>query len=192
MIETAKGIPNFNEQGKLPYKCYEVTLVEIKEHFVDKFPNSKTRQSRFDCFMRFYRELLINVKSCIRILIDGSFVENECNPNDVDFVIVLDSLKYDDFERVYLHTEFLFKDLMREEFKKLKEQNNFDLMYGSDFFNYGCDFFPLVVEEKSSKDYSTYLRAKNRWIRQWSHDRKNIEKGFLNLKVDYEEDLNGI
>ena len=31
MIEIAKGIPEFDEPGNLPHKCYEVTLEEIKE-----------------------------------------------------------------------------------------------------------------------------------------------------------------
>lgn len=141
MIETAKGIPEFQENGYLPHKCYEVTLEEIKEKLVDNFPNSQTRQSRFECFMRFYRELLENVKSCIRILIDGSFVENNPNPNDIDLVIVIDSTKYNDYERFYIENEFVFKNVLRDEFKPLKEQENFDLMYKSDFFKYGCDFF---------------------------------------------------
>lgn len=46
--------------------------------------------------MRFYKDLLKNVKSCIRLLIDGSFVENKVNPNDIDFVIIIDSTKYND------------------------------------------------------------------------------------------------
>lgn len=93
---------------------------------------------------------------------------------------------------VYLETEFRLKDIIREEFKILKKQNNPDLIYKSDFFKYGCDFFPMVFEEKTSIDYPLYLRAKRRWIRDWGHDRKNNEKGFLNLKVDYEVDFNGI
>ena len=94
MIETAIGIPEFQENGYLPHKCYEVTLDEIKEKLVDNFPNSQTRQSRFECFMKFYKELLENVKSCIRILIDGSFVENNPNPNDIDVLnISLDNIR---------------------------------------------------------------------------------------------------
>ena len=188
MIETAIGIPEFQENGYLPHKCYEVTLEEIKEKLVDNFPNSQTRQSRFECFMRFYRELLENVKSCIRILIDGSFVENNPNPNDIDLVIVIDSTKYNDYERFYIENEFVFKNVLRDEFKPLKEQENFDLMYKSDFFKYGCDFFPLVKEEKDSKDYLNYIGAKKYWIKQWGHDRFHVEKGFLNLKVNYEDD----
>ena len=192
MIETEKGIPNFQQNGYLPYKCYEVTLNEIKEKLVDNFPDSKTRQSRFECFMRFYKDLLKNVKSCIRILIDGSFVENEQNPNDIDFVIILDSTKYNDYEKFYLHNEFEFKRVLRDEFKILKEQKNFEVMYKSDFFKYGCDFFPVVKEEKNSKDYSSYMGLKRYWIKQWGHDRHHVEKGFLNLKVNYEEDFNEI
>ena len=186
MIETAKGIPDFQENGYLPHKCYEVTLEEIKEKLVDNFPDSKTRQSRFECFMRFYKELLENVKSCIRILIDGSFVENNPNPNDIDLVIVIDSTKYNDYERFYIDNEFVFKNVLRDEFKPLKEQENFDLIYESDFYKYGCDFFPLVKEEKDSRDYINYISMKKYWIRQWGHDRFHVEKGFLNLKVTYE------
>lgn len=192
MIETAIGIPEFQENGYLPNKCYEVTLDEIREKLVDNFPNSETRQSRFECFMRFYKELLENVKSCIRILIDGSFVENNPNPNDIDLVIVIDSTKYNDYERFYIENEFVFKNVIRDEFKPLKEQENFDLMYKSDFFKYGCDFFPLVKEEKDSKDYLNYISLKKYWIRQWGHDRFHVEKGFLNLKVNYEEDTDEI
>lgn len=192
MIETAQGIPDFQENGYLPHKCYEVTLEEIKEKLVDNFPDSKTRQSRFECFMKFYKELLKNVKSCIRILIDGSFVENNPNPNDIDFVIILDSTKYNNYEEFYLYTEFEFKSVLRDEFKPLKEQENFKLMYESDYFKYGCDFFPVVKEEHNSKDYSSYIALKRYWFKKWGHDRNNVEKGFLNLKVNYEEDINEI
>ena len=61
-----KNVFEFNESGLLPQGCHEITLEEIKKYFVDNFPESTTRQSRFDCFMRFYKDLLKNVKSCIR------------------------------------------------------------------------------------------------------------------------------
>lgn len=176
----------------MPHKCYEVTVKDIKEKLVDNFPDSKTRQSRFECFMTFYKELLKNVKSCIRILIDGSFVENNPNPNDIDLVIVIDSTKYNDYERFYIDNEFVFKNVLRDEFKPLKEQENFDLIYESDFFKYGCDFFPLIKEEKDSMDYANYMGMKRYWVRQWSHDRFHVEKGFLNLEVTYEDDTDEI
>ena len=94
--------------------------------------------------MRFYKDLLKNVKSCIRLLIDGSFVENKVNPNDIDFVIIIDSTKYNDYERFYIENEFNFKNLLRDEFNQLKEQENYYLMYDSDFFN----FFTYVCFKK--------------------------------------------
>ena len=57
MIESENIVPNFDENGNLPLKCYEVTLDEIKEKFVDAFPNSKTRKSRFECFLDFIEDL---------------------------------------------------------------------------------------------------------------------------------------
>ena len=63
MIESVNFVPNFDENGNLPLKCYEVTLDEIKEKFVDAFPNSKTRKSRFKCFLDFVKDLRKNVKS---------------------------------------------------------------------------------------------------------------------------------
>lgn len=187
-----KNVFEFNESGLLPKGCHEITLEEIKKYFVDNFPESTTRQSRFDCFMRFYKDLLKNVKSCIRLLIDGSFVENKVNPNDIDFVIVIDATKYNDYERFYIENEFNFKNLLRDEFNQLKEQENHDLMYDSDFFNYGCDFFPLVKFDKNSEEYSDYKYLKGYWEKQWGHNRGNIEKGFLNINVNYEDDFDGI
>lgn len=57
-----ENIFKFNELGLLPPGCHEVTLIDIKTFFVDNFPESKTRQSRFDCFIIFYKDLLKNVK----------------------------------------------------------------------------------------------------------------------------------
>ena len=62
MIESVNFVPNFDENGNLPLKCYEVTLDEIKEKFVDAFPNSKTRKSR-QMFLDFVKDLRKNVKS---------------------------------------------------------------------------------------------------------------------------------
>ena len=41
-------------------------------------------------------------------------------------------------------------------------------------------------------DYSTYMGMKRYWVRQWGHDRFHVEKGFLNLKVTYEDDADEI
>lgn len=190
MIEIAKGIPEFDEQGNLPHKCYEVTLEEIKEKLVDNFPDSNTRQSRFECFMAFYNDLLSNVKSCVRLLIDGSFVTNKKNPRDVDFVIIVDSLKLTKSEKFYLEDILAKKDNLKREFLRYE---NFvkrgmlheSSLYNLEFYKMGCDFFQVVKYDTSHFMHTEYIKERDEWISWWGHQRNGIEKGFLNLPVDY-------
>ena len=140
-----ENIFKFNELGLLPPGCHEVTLMDIKTFFVDNFPESKTRQSRFDCFIKFYNDLLKNVKSCIRLLIDGSFVENKVNPYDVDFVIVIDSKRLTEDEDNYLKYMMEKKQSYRNEYDYFKNQYecgliSIDKLYELKLFHFGCDF----------------------------------------------------
>ena len=159
MIGITKGIPEFQENGYLPHNCYEVTLDEIKEKLVDNFPDSKTRQSRFDSFMEFYKELLKNVKSCIRILIDGSFVSNKLNPYDVDFVIILDGNNLTEDESNYLIEKVIYKKELREEYDNLKEkvkkgEIEYSYLYNLELYEYGCDFFPVLKYYPNQIEYA--------------------------------------
>ena len=190
LIETARGIPDFDENGNLPHKCYEVTLDEIKEKLVDNFPNSRTRRSRYECFMKFYKELTTNVKSCIRLLIDGSFVTNKENPRDVDFVIIIDSLKLTKSEKNYLEEILFKKDSLKKEFLQYEQfvelgMLHEDSLYNLRFYKMGCDFFQVIKYNHSHLLYENYTKELDAWIRWWGHQRDNTEKGFLNLPVNY-------
>lgn len=196
MIETAKGIPEFNELGNLPHKCYEVTLEDIKEKLVDNFPNSKTRISRFECFLRFYNELVTNVKSCTRLLINGSFVRNIDDPYDIDFVIVIDSKKLTIEEHVYLNQINHIKNQFRAEYDHYKELYEQDLiskesLYQLDLFKFGCDFFRMDKLYEPHPMYDKYLEKKEYWIDWWGHDRDKNPKGFLDLKILNGGELSG-
>lgn len=196
MIETAKGIPEFNELGNLPHKCYEVTLEDIKEKLVDNFPNSKTRISRFECFLRFYNELVTNVKSCTRLLINGSFVRNIDDPYDIDFVIVIDSKKLTIEEHVYLNQINHIKNRFRAEYDHYKELYEQDLiskesLYQLDLFKFGCDFFRMDKLYEPHPMYDKYLENKEYWIDWWGHDRDKNPKGFLDLKIFNGGELSG-
>lgn len=195
MIETDKGIPDFEDNGNLPHKCYEVTLEDIKEKLVDNFPNSKTRASRFECFMKFYRELTTNVKSCTHLLIDGSFVTDKENPRDVDFTIIVDSLKLTKTEKDYLEQKLYEKKELKQEFLMFEEivdkgMLNEDSLYNLRFYKMGCDFFQMTKYPSSHFLYEDYVDDKKYWIDWWGHKRDGCEKGFLNLIVDYEGDVN--
>ena len=195
MIETDKGIPNFDDNGYLPHKCYEVTLEDIKEKLVDNFPNSKTRKSRFECFLKFYNELIKNVKSCTTFLIDGSFVTNKVNPRDVDFTVTIDTSKLTNNELQYLNKKLHEKTEIRKEFKyyekyvtqgMIKEES----LYNLKFYKMGCDFFYIEKYPMNHQLFKKYLENKEEWIEFWGHDRNENKKGFLKLIVDYEGDLN--
>ena len=193
MIEIDKGIPNFDENGNLPHKCYEVTLDEIKEKLVDNFPNSKTRASRFECFLKFYKELTRNVKSCTVFLIDGSFVTNKQNPRDVDFTITIDSLRLTENEVKYLNKKLREKTRMRKEFlnfEKIVKQGMIkeESLYNLRFYKMGCDFFYITKYPKNHPQFNKYLNKKKEWIDWWGHDREGEQKGFLKLIADYEGD----
>ena len=194
MIETAKGIPEFQDNGYLPHKCYEVTLEEIKEKLVDNFPNSKTRASRFECFLKFYNELTENVKSCIRLLIDGSFVTNKNDPWDVDFVIIVDSLKLTQSEKNYLKDILSEKKIMKQEFLQYENFVKLGMLHESSLYNLrfykmGCDFFQVVKYDSSHFLYGEYIQERDDWISWWGHQRNGDKKGFLNLPVKYGGDL---
>lgn len=190
LIETAKGIPEFNEEGCLPHKCYEVTLDEIKEKLVDNFPNSKTRQSRYEGFLKFYGELTKNVDSCIQILIDGSFVESKLNPFDIDLVIIIDSELVDEFEYNYLNNEFKYNEFLKQEYFLLKKQINDGLidsseLYKCEFYKFGCDIHYFPRYRKNHPLYERmYKERLNSWIELFGKSRKKVPKGFLNLIVN--------
>ena len=195
MIESAKNMPEFNELGNLPHKCYEVTLDEIKEKLVDRFPNSKTRVSRFECFLRFYNNLIRNVKSCTRLLINGSFVRNIDDPYDIDFVIVIDSKKLTNEEHMYLNQIINIKNRFRAEYdyyKELYEQGLIpkESLYQLDLFNFGCDFFRMDKLYEPHPMYNKYLEEKEYWIGLWGKDRDKNPKGFLDLKISNGGELN--
>lgn len=195
MIETAKGIPEFDEQGNLPRKCYEVTLEEIEEYFVNKFPLSKSRKSRFECFLNFYRELTKNVKSCIRIIIDGSFVENKLHPFDIDLVVVVDYERADDYEINYLITECEYNEIIKKEYLMLKNQvgkgnKNFSSLLQLEFYQFGCDIHFFLKYPINHPLYKWYEDKLDYWINLFGKDREGFPKGFLNLVVDYGGNLN--
>lgn len=189
MIKLGKGMPDFDSRGNLPPKCWEVTLDDIKENLVDNFPYSTTRLSRFQCLSRFKNELTTNVKSCTRLLINGSFVTKKVNPYDVDFIIVIDSTKLTRREDNYLNSLISIKNQLRAEYDNYKEMYLNGLipkerLYRLGLFNYGCDFFRLDKLDNNHPLYQNYLDDKNYWINWWSHDRYNNPKGFLDLKIN--------
>ena len=83
MMCVEKNVFEFIESGLLPKGCHEITLEEIKKYFVDNFPESTTRSSRFTCFLEFSKFFLENFSVVEKGLIFGGFITNKMNPFDI-------------------------------------------------------------------------------------------------------------
>ncbi|UJP40818.1 DUF6932 family protein [Cellulomonas palmilytica] len=82
------------ENGYLPVGRHVVTAEEFKQHFVDAFPESKTRARLHRRWER-HLEALTSVIPVEAQWIDGSFVTGKVDPGDIDLVTFIDGPQYD-------------------------------------------------------------------------------------------------
>jgi hypothetical protein len=85
-------IPAFNEHGCLPEGIHDCTMEETAQRF-GVFQSSDRRPQLWDKFIEFMRE----AESCgliDAVLLNGSFVTAENEPNDIDLVVLV-SLDHD-------------------------------------------------------------------------------------------------
>ena len=79
--------------GLLPAGFHIKTLEEIKALCVDNFPTSMTRPVIFDNFVRHMISPLVKMGMMCDVWIDGSFITEKENPEDVDILIEYDPTK---------------------------------------------------------------------------------------------------
>ena len=78
----------FNKKGYLK-RNHKLTFDEFKTQFVDDFP-FYNRRIIFDEFESYVKKLFSELKEpYLKIWIDGSFVTDELEPNDIDFVVFI-------------------------------------------------------------------------------------------------------
>ena len=93
-------IPNLNEHGLLPVGIHDCTFQELEEQFGQdrwvKAPESSSvrevlRQQRGRLCARLadYLAEVRRVGLEVEVLVDGSFVTDKPDPNDVDLIVVL-------------------------------------------------------------------------------------------------------
>lgn len=68
---------------------HQVTLEQMRTHFVDAFPTSKTRAPLFLRWLQ-HRQALGAVLPILSQWVDGSYVTDKPDPADVDVVTLLD------------------------------------------------------------------------------------------------------
>lgn len=80
-------IPPFDESGCLPEGIYDCTIDEAAERF-GGFQLSTQRAHLWDRFIEFMQEADA-CKLVDAVLVDGSFVTTNADPNDIDLVLVV-------------------------------------------------------------------------------------------------------
>lgn len=97
----------FDERGLLsPPEVLTLSVAEFEKLFVNQFPNSATRHSIFASYRRFADDFSREVCSAFTHWIDGSFVTDKLNPNDMDFVVHIK-------QEVYVTKELLIESTFR-------------------------------------------------------------------------------
>ena len=82
----------FDQRGNLlPYELIQTTLAEIETVFVNALPRSTTRRLIYDAFVNYLTNLQREIKVPIEVWANGSFTTLKPNPDDIDFVIFVDS-----------------------------------------------------------------------------------------------------
>ena len=72
----------------------QVTLAELREYFVERFPGSETRARLYDNFVHYLKLLAVFVE--LRgVIVNGSFVTSKSDPRDIDISPVINGVMFD-------------------------------------------------------------------------------------------------
>lgn len=150
-------ILNFDNAGNLiPYEGITADLVNFEAVFITSFPQSITRRRLFDYYQQALASLPAEVAKTGMQWIDGSFVSNKLNPNDLDIVMFVDYLIFEQYKLHYFDT------------KSLKLEKGIDL------------YFVRSYPENHPYHFRTQF-DEHEWQALFSYNRQSQPKGFIKL-----------
>lgn len=79
----------FNDNGVIEPGIHEIDIHEFYNLFVQSFTTSERRKDIFDSLIDFLK-ILLNKYDVQEVWIDGSYVTDKVNPNDVDIIVFLE------------------------------------------------------------------------------------------------------
>lgn len=145
---------NINLNGYLDAGLHHGTYIDFKDIFLSGFKTSLTRKDIFVGLFNWFEQLLV-ITEFEEVWLDGSFVSDKINPNDIDFCCF--------FDRSQLTNQNL------AEIKKLT----------SDASLYKCDAYIGIINNASATAQD--INNRNYWRGQFGFDRADIPKGILVL-----------
>lgn len=87
----------FDIRGNLvPHQRVELSLDEFKTIFIDTFEPDSTRNEIFENYLTYIEGFQEEISTVFAYWINGSFVSNKPNPNDIDFVILIEHEIYEE------------------------------------------------------------------------------------------------
>lgn len=156
------SIPAFTDEGLLPPGCHPATVEEVRERFVDAFPESATRAAIFT-FWQHHRAATRDLVTVHADLLDGSFVTDKQDPADLDLVALLDGPAYDELP---VHRRQLVASLFAGPHTEAVWQ---------------CDAQPVAVYPEGDLAHARTVLARRFWSSYFAGTRDGGEKGFLEV-----------
>jgi hypothetical protein len=159
---------SFDKQGNLfPPKIMEVDWDTLVENFINYFPKSSSRKQLLLNLERFIRRVQADITTDFTVWIDGSFISQKLNPNDIDAVFWI---PFEIAERK--------KSILDNQFFTKTTKNTL----GLDFY------YAIEYPEYHKRHFLTHL-DKLYWEDVYGHTRQNengfqYSKGFLLLKFN--------
>lgn len=148
----------FNDNGVIEPGIHEIDIHEFYNLFVQSFTTSERRKDIFDSLIDFLK-ILLNKYDVQEVWIDGSYVTDKVNPNDVDIIVFLEIEDY-----INIHPLW----------PSLRCQKNID------------PYCEVILNEHtksaaSPKDLGIIINQRNYWRGQFGFDRIDIPKGIIKL-----------
>jgi hypothetical protein len=157
----------FDIRGYLqPTQRFETTIEELKDYFVDAFEESESRNEIFNQYIEFKNIFTSEITPNFVHWLDGSFVSNKNNPNDLDILVLLNS------------SDFITnKKLIDQKFRLQNAKIEFPLL----------DIYTLTIYDKNHQEYFITQADMIYWDNFWSNSKMNrakktFNKGYLEIK----------
>ena len=157
----------FNKDGSLEPGLHEIDKDEFENLFVKQFSTSQTRQIIYNSLVQWKNQLTSHYR-IYEIWVDGSFVTNKTNPNDVDVV-------------VFVHAQDYMK--LAQNWESVRSANRIDAYMTLAI----CDESKKALEESQ---YWEFVNNRNYWRGQFGFDRNDLPKGIIVLKCEQQSTAN--
>src|SRR5690554_2392311 len=156
---------SFDKHGNIvPYELHPVTIAELEEEFVQPFTKSSTRKNIVEGHSNYVIEIFQILEHNFFQWLDGSFVTQKLDPNDID---VINFVHYSDY------TNNITGNLRK-----------FLTHFGDPRSEYKVDGYIVPVYPPNDPRFALTIDKYNYWRLLFGRDKNNNPKGMLELKFD--------